>query len=31
VAITLPAADARELAFDLLELAEQADQMSTRR
>ena len=30
-AITLPAADARELAFCLLELAEEADQMSTRR
>jgi hypothetical protein len=28
-AITLTPADARELAFDLLELAEQADQMST--
>jgi hypothetical protein len=31
VAITLTAADARELAFDLLDLAAQADQMSTRR
>lgn len=30
-AITLSAADARELAFCLLELAEQADQMSIRR
>lgn len=30
-AITLTAADARELAFDLLELAAQADQMGTRR
>ena len=30
-AIALPPADARELAFCLLELAEQADQMSTTR
>ena len=30
-AVTLPAADTRELAFCLLELAEQADQMSIRR
>jgi hypothetical protein len=30
-AITLTAADARQLAFDLLELAAQADQMSARR
>jgi len=30
-AITLTPADARELAICLLELAEQADQMSTRR
>jgi len=30
-AITLTPADARELAFCLLELAEQTDQMSTRR
>ena len=30
-AIALTAADARELAFDLLELAEQADQMSVKR
>ncbi|HZE03979.1 MAG TPA: hypothetical protein VE127_02075 [Solirubrobacteraceae bacterium] len=30
-AITLSPADARELAFCLLELAEEADQMSTRR
>ena len=30
-AITLTPADARELAFDLLVLAEQAEQMSSRR
>ena len=30
-AIALTPADARELAFSLLELAEQADQMSTKR
>ena len=30
-AIALTPADARELAFDLLELAEQADQMSVKR
>jgi hypothetical protein len=30
-AITLTPADARELAFDLLVLAEEADQMSSRR
>lgn len=30
-AITLTPGDARELAFDLLMLAEQADQMSSRR
>jgi hypothetical protein len=30
-AISLTPADVRELAFDLLALAEQADQMSTRR
>jgi hypothetical protein len=31
VGITLTPADARDLAFDLLVLAEQADQMSSRR